>query len=48
VEEIAKSMSEILEGTGGGRANFANAGGSRPDKIDEAIKAAKELIVSFT
>ena len=47
-EEIAKSMSEILEGTGGGRANFANAGGSRPDKIDEAIKAAKELIVSFT
>lgn len=47
-EEIAKSMSEILEGTGGGRANFANAGGARPDKIDEAIKAAKELIVNST
>ena len=47
-EEIAKSMSEILEGTGGGRANFANAGGARPDKIDEAIKVAKELIVNST
>ena len=47
-EAIAKSMSGILEGTGGGRANFANAGGSRPDKIDQAIEAAKELIKNST
>ena len=47
-EGIAKSMSGILEGTGGGRANFANAGGSRPDKIDQAIEAAKEIIKNST
>ncbi len=43
-EQIAKSMSSILGGKGGGRANFANAGGSDPENIDKAIEAAKELI----
>ena len=43
-EEIAKNMSDLLDGKGGGRANFANAGGSKPENIDKAIKVAKELI----
>ena len=43
-EKIAKEMSDVLDGKGGGRANFANAGGSKPKNIDEAIKVAKELI----
>jgi len=47
-EGIAKSMSAILEGTGGGRSNFANAGGSRPDKIDQAIEVAKDFIKNST
>ncbi len=47
-EGIAKSMSVILEGTGGGRSNFANAGGSRPDKIDQAIEVAKDFIKKST
>jgi alanyl-tRNA synthetase len=37
-------MSDVLDGKGGGRANFANAGGSKPKNIDKAIKIAKELI----
>ena len=43
-EEIAKNMSDLLDGKGGGRANFANAGGSKPENIDKAIKVAKKLI----
>ena len=43
-EKIAKEMSDVLDGKGGGRANFANAGGSKPKNIDKAIKVAKELI----
>ena len=43
-EQIAKSMSDVLGGQGGGRANFANAGGSNPDNMDKAIDLAKELI----
>jgi alanyl-tRNA synthetase len=42
--EIASSMSEILGGKGGGRPNFANAGGSQPDNIDKAIDIAKDYI----
>jgi len=42
--EIASSMSEILGGKGGGRPNFANAGGSQPDNIDKAINIAKDYI----
>ena len=29
---------------GGGRPNFANAGGSQPDNIDKAIDIAKDYI----
>jgi alanyl-tRNA synthetase len=42
--EIASSMSVILGGKGGGRPNFANAGGSQPENIDKAIDIAKDYI----
>ena len=43
-EKIAQSMSDVLGGKGGGRTNFANAGGSMPENINKAIKVAKDLI----
>ncbi|RKX34110.1 MAG: hypothetical protein DRP19_05900, partial [Thermotogae bacterium] len=35
---LAKLVSRVLEGGGGGRHDFAQAGGSRPSKIPETIK----------
>jgi alanyl-tRNA synthetase len=31
-------------GTGGGRADFAQAGGSDPEKLDEALRIIDDLI----
>ena len=42
---FAKAGSEIIGGKGGGgRPDFAQAGGSEINKIDEAIKQLKSLI----
>jgi alanyl-tRNA synthetase len=42
--EVVGTASSIIGGGGGGRANFAQAGGTRPEKISDAIKAAIECI----
>ena len=43
--KFAKLGSEIIGGKGGGgRKDFAQAGGQNPDKIDEAIEKLKSLI----
>ncbi len=42
--EIVKELAKILSGGGGGRPDFAQAGGKKPEKIDEAVKKLKELI----
>jgi alanyl-tRNA synthetase len=42
--DIVKKVSPIIGGGGGGRVNFAQGGGSKPEKIQEAIQKAKELI----
>ena len=39
-----KQIAPIVGGGGGGRADFAQAGGKKPDKILDAIEAAKEYI----
>lgn len=42
--DIVKQIAPIVGGGGGGRPQFAQAGGKDPAKIDEAISAAKRLI----
>lgn len=42
--QLAKAMARVLGGGGGGRADFAQAGGRFPEKIPEAVKLLKELI----
>ena len=34
----------IVGGGGGGRPNMAQAGGKNPEKVDEAIEAAKGIL----
>ncbi len=41
---IIKKVAVIVEGNGGGKADMAQAGGVRIDKLDEALKKAEELI----
>jgi alanyl-tRNA synthetase len=41
---IMKEVAPIFGGGGGGRPNFAQGGGTKPDKLQEAIKAAEDSI----
>jgi alanyl-tRNA synthetase len=42
--EIIKPVAELVGGRGGGRADFAQAGGNQPDKVDEALALVPGLI----
>jgi alanyl-tRNA synthetase len=42
--EVMGTVSPIIGGGGGGRPNFAQAGGTRPERISDAVKAALECI----
>ncbi|MGB9627250.1 MAG: alanine--tRNA ligase [Thermodesulfobacteriota bacterium] len=42
--EMIKKVSLHVQGTGGGRPDFAQAGGSDPHQLDEALKSIDELI----
>lgn len=41
---IIKQVAEIAGGSGGGRPDMAQAGGSQPEKLDEALGKVEELI----
>jgi alanyl-tRNA synthetase len=41
---VVKESAPIFGGGGGGRPNFAQGGGTKPDKLQEAVKAAEEAI----
>lgn len=42
--DLIKAIAPIVEGTGGGKANSAQAGGKAPHKIKEALEKARELL----
>lgn len=42
--EIARGVAKLIGGGGGGRADMAQAGGNRVDKIDEALEYSYKLI----
>ncbi len=42
--DIVKAIAPIVDGGGGGRPQMAQAGGKNPEKIDEALKRASEII----
>jgi alanyl-tRNA synthetase len=41
---IVKEAAPIFGGGGGGRPNFAQGGGTKPDKLQDAVKAAEDAI----
>ena len=42
--KIAKQVATIVEGRGGGRKDLAEAGGKRPEKLDESIEAVYGIV----
>ena len=42
--ELIKKIALHVGGTGGGRPDFAQAGGADPERLDEALKAIDDLI----
>ena len=42
--DIIKNIAMIVGGGGGGRPQFAQAGGKSPDKIPQALERAVEII----
>jgi alanyl-tRNA synthetase len=44
--DIVKTIAPIIDGGGGGRPQMAQAGGQKPEKINDALDKAKELIKS--
>ena len=42
--DLIKALAPIIEGTGGGKANSAQAGGKAPEKIQEVLMKIRELI----
>lgn len=44
VASVIREIALIIEGGGGGRKDFAQAGGKKPEKLDEALQKSIELI----
>ena len=42
--KIVKQAAAIVGGTGGGRKDLAEAGGTEPEKLDESLRAVPEII----
>lgn len=42
--DIVKHVAAVIEGSGGGKPNFAQAGGKAPDKLQEALKRANDYL----
>jgi alanyl-tRNA synthetase len=44
--DVVKAAAKVVGGGGGGRENVAQAGGRHPEKLDEALEAARKAIES--
>jgi alanyl-tRNA synthetase len=44
--QVIREIARLVGGGGGGRADFAEAGGREPEKLGEALDAGQELLVS--
>jgi alanyl-tRNA synthetase len=42
--EIVQTVASIIGGGGGGKPNFAQGGGTKPEKLEDAVKKAEETI----
>jgi len=42
--QIVKEIAPIVGGGGGGRPDFAEAGGKQPEKIDEMLDASQRIV----
>jgi alanyl-tRNA synthetase len=42
--EILKEIAKITNGSGGGRADYAQGGGKNPERLEEALKYAEEIL----
>jgi alanyl-tRNA synthetase len=42
--EVVRAVSPIIGGGGGGKPNFAQGGGTQPEKLQDAVKTAEETI----
>ncbi len=45
--QIVKEIAPIVGGAGGGRPDFAEAGGKQPEKIDEMLKASEAVLAKL-
>jgi len=45
--QVVKALAPIVGGGGGGRPDFAEAGGKQPDKIDELLAASETVIAKL-
>ncbi len=41
---MVKELAQVMDGGGGGRPDFAQAGGKRADKLEDAIRLAKDVV----
>ena len=44
--QVIRAIAGHIKGGGGGRADFAEAGGRDPERLDDALRAGQELLVS--
>src|SRR6185503_9443108 len=45
--QIVKEIAPIVGGGGGGRPDFAEAGGKQPDKIDEMLDRSRAVVAAL-
>jgi alanyl-tRNA synthetase len=45
--DVIKPVAELVGGRGGGRADFAQAGGSKPDKVDDALALVPGIVAKL-
>ncbi len=43
---IVREAAKVMDGSGGGRPNLAQAGGRRPEKLDDALAAVPQIVAS--